>query len=125
MKFVFINNFVSLQILSLIHIFEEAEEKTKSGIILSSAAQEKPQFARVVAVGPGGVVAVSYTHLDVYKRQGVYANLNWFNNYLDYDKLKKKYSSWLAQYNSVNELNCDIWQNSSTGRAVSYTHLVF
>ena len=35
---------------------EEAEEKTKSGIILSSAAQEKPQSARVVAVGPGGVV---------------------------------------------------------------------
>ena len=34
---------------------EEAEEKTKSGIILSSAAQEKPQFASVVA-GPGGVV---------------------------------------------------------------------
>ena len=34
----------------------EAEETTKSGIILSSAAQEKPQFARVVAVGPGGVV---------------------------------------------------------------------
>ena len=35
---------------------EEAEEKTKSGIILSSAAQEKPQFASVVAGGPGGVV---------------------------------------------------------------------
>jgi len=35
---------------------EEAEEKTKSGIILSSAAQEKPQFASVVSVGPGGVV---------------------------------------------------------------------
>ena len=35
---------------------EEAEEKTKSGIILSSAAQEKPQFAVVVAVGPGGIV---------------------------------------------------------------------
>ena len=34
----------------------EAEEKTKSGIILSSAAQEKPQFASVVAVGPGGIV---------------------------------------------------------------------
>ena len=34
----------------------EAEETTKSGIILTSAAQEKPQFARVVAVGPGGVV---------------------------------------------------------------------
>ena len=34
----------------------EAEQTTKSGIILSSAAQEKPQFASVVAVGPGGVV---------------------------------------------------------------------
>ncbi len=53
-------------------------------------------------------------------RAGVYANLNWFNNYLDYDKLKKKYSIWLAQYNSVNELNCDIWQNSSSGRVNGY-----
>ena len=32
----------------------EAEEKTKSGIILSSQAQEKPQEAEVIAVGPGG-----------------------------------------------------------------------
>ena len=31
----------------------EAEEKTKSGIILTSSAQEKPQEAVVVAVGPG------------------------------------------------------------------------
>ncbi len=31
----------------------EAEETTKSGIILTSAAQEKPQVAEVVAVGPG------------------------------------------------------------------------
>ena len=54
-------------------------------------------------------------------RAGVYANLNWFNNYLDYDKLKKKYSIWLAQYNSVNELSCDIWQNSSTGRVDGYS----
>ena len=34
----------------------EAEETTKSGIILTSAAQEKPQVAEIVAVGPGGVV---------------------------------------------------------------------
>ena len=63
-------------------------------------------------------------------RAGVYANLNWFNNFLDYDKLKKKYSIWLAQYNSVNELNCDIWQNSSTGRVSGYgknidTNIIF
>lgn len=33
-----------------------AEETTKSGIILTAAAQEKPQVAEVVAVGPGGLV---------------------------------------------------------------------
>ena len=33
-----------------------AEETTKSGIILSSAAQEKPQIYEVVEVGPGGIV---------------------------------------------------------------------
>ncbi len=32
----------------------EAEETTKSGIILSSGSKEKPQIAEVVAVGPGG-----------------------------------------------------------------------
>ena len=34
----------------------EAEEKTKSGIILASSAQEKPQIYEVLEVGPGGVV---------------------------------------------------------------------
>ena len=34
----------------------EAEETTKSGIILAAAAQEKPQEAEVIAVGPGAVV---------------------------------------------------------------------
>ena len=33
-----------------------AEEKTKSGLILTASAQEKPQIAEVVAVGPGGLV---------------------------------------------------------------------
>jgi len=33
-----------------------AEEATKSGIILTSAAQEKPQIYEVIAVGPGGIV---------------------------------------------------------------------
>ena len=32
------------------------EEKTKSGIILTGEAKEKPQQAEVVAVGPGGIV---------------------------------------------------------------------
>ena len=34
----------------------EAEETTKSGIVLPGSAQEKPQMAEIVAVGPGGVV---------------------------------------------------------------------
>jgi chaperonin GroES len=34
----------------------EAEETTKTGIILTSAAQEKPQMYEVLEVGPGGVV---------------------------------------------------------------------
>ena len=34
----------------------QAEETTKSGIVLASASQEKPQVAEIIAVGPGGVV---------------------------------------------------------------------
>ena len=34
----------------------EMEETTKSGLILASTAKEKPQYAIVVAVGPGGIV---------------------------------------------------------------------
>ncbi len=34
----------------------EAEETTKSGIILTGSAKEKPQIAEVVAVGPGGKI---------------------------------------------------------------------
>ena len=35
--------------------FAEAEEKTQSGIILTASAQEKPQSAEVIAIGPGKV----------------------------------------------------------------------
>ncbi len=34
----------------------EAEETTKSGIVLPGNAQEKPQQAEVIAVGPGGII---------------------------------------------------------------------
>jgi len=34
----------------------EAEEKTKSGIIITGSAKEKPQIAEVIEVGPGGNV---------------------------------------------------------------------
>lgn len=35
---------------------DDAEQTTASGIVLSTAAQEKPQYANVVAVGPGGMI---------------------------------------------------------------------
>lgn len=34
----------------------QSEEKTQSGIVLPGTAQEKPQMAKVIAVGPGGVI---------------------------------------------------------------------
>ena len=46
---------------------EEGEETTKSGIILSSA-KEKPQIAKVVAVGPGGNVDGS--NVEMYIKEG-------------------------------------------------------
>ena len=45
----------------------EAEETTKSGIILSSAAKEKPQIAEVLEVGPGGIVDGKEVKMEVKK----------------------------------------------------------
>jgi chaperonin GroES len=45
----------------------EAEETTKSGIILSSGSQEKPQIAEVIEVGPGGIVDGEKVEMQVKK----------------------------------------------------------
>lgn len=50
---------------------EEAEEKTKSGIILASSAQEKPEVYEVVEVGPGGMVDGNEVVMTVKKGQKV------------------------------------------------------
>ena len=44
---------------------EEAEEKTKGGIILTSAAQEKPEIYEVVVAGPGGIVDGNEVKMEV------------------------------------------------------------
>lgn len=49
-------------------------------------------------------------------RAGVYSNLNWLNNYIDYERLRSKYSIWLAQWSSNPSKSCDIWQNADNGR---------
>lgn len=54
---------------------------------------------------------------------GVYANLNWFNNYLNKEEIKKKYTTWIAHY-GVNENKYngqyDVLQYSSSGRLNGY-----
>ena len=48
---------------------------------------------------------------------GVYANKNWFDNYLNYDQLKARYTIWLAHYGIDSpSLDCDIWQYTSSGK---------
>ena len=49
----------------------EAEETTKSGIVLPGAEKEKPQQAEVIAVGPGGVVDGKEIKMEVKKGDSV------------------------------------------------------
>lgn len=50
---------------------KEGEEKTKSGIILAEAAQEKPQIAEVIEVGPGEMVDGKLEPMNVKKGDNV------------------------------------------------------
>ena len=52
----------------------DAEEKTKSGIILTGSAKEKPQIAEVIEVGPGGVVDGKEIKMTVKKGDKVVTN---------------------------------------------------
>lgn len=52
----------------------EAEETTKSGIILSSGSKEKPQIAEVVAVGPGEMIDGKLSEMYVKKGDKVVLN---------------------------------------------------
>ena len=50
---------------------KESEETTKSGIILASSAQEKPQIAEVIEVGPGRIVDGNREEMEVKKGDNV------------------------------------------------------
>lgn len=47
---------------------KESEETTKSGIILSASAKEKPQIAEVIEVGPGG--NIEGNQIEMYIKKG-------------------------------------------------------
>ena len=49
----------------------EAEEKTKSGLILTGSAKEKPEIAEIIEVGPGGLVDGKEVKMTVKKGQKV------------------------------------------------------
>lgn len=49
---------------------------------------------------------------------GVYANANWFNNYLNKEEIKKRYTTWIAHYTNEKDKykgEYDMWQNASNG----------
>lgn len=50
---------------------KEAEETTKSGIILAASAQEKPEMYEVIEVGPGGMIDGKKVEMTVKKGQFV------------------------------------------------------
>ena len=78
----------------------------------------------VAKLGKSTCTAIAKAFCEAVKAKGykvgVYSNLNWFTNYLDYDELKKLYSIWFAQYYKEHQLDCDIWQNSSEGKVPGY-----
>ncbi len=45
--------------------FTQAEEVSKGGLLLAASAQEKPQYAAVIAVGPGGMIDGKEIKMDV------------------------------------------------------------
>lgn len=51
---------------------------------------------------------------------GVYANKNWFENYLNKEEIKRKYTTWIAHYglsgDSQYKGEYDVWQKSSNGK---------
>ena len=50
---------------------KEGEETTKSGIILSGAAQEKPQIAEVIEIGPGEIIDGKREEINVKKGDNI------------------------------------------------------
>ena len=55
---------------------------------------------------------------------GVYADKNWFDNFLNKEEIKNLYTTWIAHYTSGNnkyEGEYDVWQNSNKGKISGIT----
>ena len=79
------------------------------------------EIEKTTYLGKETLTSFAITYCDYFKNKGynvgVYANKNWFTNYLDYNKLKNNgYKIWLAHYGVDKPgLECDIWQYSDKG----------
>lgn len=80
------------------------------------------EISKTTSLGKDTLTSFAIKYCDYFKELGynvgVYANKNWFTNYLNYDLLKsKKYVIWLAQYEVDKPgLTCDIWQHTDKGK---------
>lgn len=92
--------------------------------VLKGKTFEMPVFfdmeeSKQMAFGKATLTSMAKAFCEAVKKggyaAGVYANPNWFRNYLDYDELRKTYPIWLAQYYTSPSLECDVWQYSSEG----------
>ena len=79
------------------------------------------EIENTTSLGQETLTNFSITYCEYFKnlgyKVGIYANKNWFTNYLDYNKLKNNgYKIWLAHYGiDKPSLDCDIWQYSDKG----------
>ena len=80
------------------------------------------EIENTISLGKETLTNFAITYCDYFKNKGynvgIYANKNWFTNYLDYDKLKKQnYKIWLAHYGIEKpSLECDLWQYTDKGK---------
>ena len=88
-------------------VFYDMEDGSQTGFTKATLTDMAEAFCE--AIKAGGFVP------------GIYANLSWFTNRLDYKALEKKYFIWLAQYHAEAQLGCDIWQYTSSGKVAGVT----
>ncbi len=96
--------------------------------VLSGKTLELPVFidmeeARIAHLGRQTLTQIAVAFCNVIQNggftPGVYANLNWYNNYLNKDLLKSRYFTWIAVYSKGTDRfkgEYDMWQNSDSGR---------
>lgn len=124
-----------------VYCYSNCEEKAKSGanwIIekLTGKSLELPVYIdmednSIAGQGKDVLTNVCIAFNNIIEASGrwagVYANRNWYDNYLNKDEIKRRYTTWVATYvDAVDKYKgeYDIWQNSSKGRIDGITGYV-